>query len=491
LTKNVSSEPQTPRFVCLFVVRCAYRACGTGRVLHDRVKKTLSGIALAVGLAATNVDAQYANSSDGSYWSYEGSETATGSAPTVTLLPNGKVLVAGNVGISQQVGPNPFGAELFDPSTGAWTTTFQTSVQELGIEFMTATLLPSAEVLLVGGAMYDTVLSDPNYGGAIGDTTLCWLYESGSSSWSLTSPLPSPRFSHAATLLQNGKVLIAGGVSFESGPESTALLYDPKTGNWTATGSMASQRSTLSLILLQTGKVLAIGADDVTGQETAEVYDPDTGTWTATPALPSVIASNFPFPPSQSIESATLLKSGKVLVTQADGSAHLYDPAAGAWTPTASLPEPPARSYYTATLLPSGKVLVAGGQVVSDDQREVAEGVANAYLYDPDAETWAETSPLLQGRMQHFATPLQSGEVLVFGGVDYNSNNLKSAEVYTEAPARSVYSEPVPTLTTRGCSSTSGETFPLLVFACLPLLRLLKKNSALSASVRAGSPIHC
>ena len=123
--------------------------------------------------------------------------------------------------------------------------------------------------------------------------------------------------------------------------------------------------------------------------------------------------------------TATLLPSGKVLVAGGFGntvlnSAELYDPTTGAWTrrPGASTT---ARRDHTATLLPSGQVLVAGGYSNSPS------GFSSAELYDPATETWTLTGSLNQGegRHDHTAILLPSGQVLVAGGFDTNGDELE------------------------------------------------------------------
>ena len=98
-------------------------------------------------------------------------------------------------------------------------------------------------------------------------------------SFTNTGAMTTARSGHTATLLPNGKVLVAGGGGVSSA--SSAELYDPATGMWTATGSMATYREYHTATLLPNGKVLVAGGTGSNNTLGAELYDPATGTWTA------------------------------------------------------------------------------------------------------------------------------------------------------------------------------------------------------------------
>ena len=56
-------------------------------------------------------------------------------------------------------------------------------------------------------------------------------------SWSATGNMNTPRHGHTATLLKDGRVLVAGG-NDGSNPLTTAELYSPATGTWRQTGRL-------------------------------------------------------------------------------------------------------------------------------------------------------------------------------------------------------------------------------------------------------------
>src|SRR4051794_2697344 len=101
-----------------------------------------------------------------------------------------------------------------------------------------------------------------------------------SSQWTFTGSLNTARNQHTATLLPNGKVLVAGG--FNGVYLATAELYDPGTGTWSPTGSLRTARSYHTATLLPNGKVLVAGGQGtgLVRLATTELYDPSAGTWT-------------------------------------------------------------------------------------------------------------------------------------------------------------------------------------------------------------------
>jgi hypothetical protein len=220
--------------------------------------------------------------------------------------------------------------------------------------------------------------------------------------------MTSARSEHTATLLSNGKVLLAGGVS-SSGFLATAELYDPSTNAFTATvGVMASPRHRHTATLLNNGTVLLVGGENASSNlSSAELYDPATDTFTAIPGGMTV---------ARSLPTATLLNDGKVLIAgghngiSVNSGAELYDPSANSFT---AIPGgmTSARWLHTATLLNNGKVLLAGGH------DNGGSFLSSAELYDPSTDSFtAIPGGMTAARRSHSATRLENGEVLLTGG---------------------------------------------------------------------------
>ena len=168
---------------------------------------------------------------------------------TATLLLNGRVLVVGGKGLTGTLAS----AELYDPATNKWSSAGNLSAARL---FHSATLLPNGLVLVVGGEFIPGTLASAE------------LYDPATNSWSSAGTMIDSRSSHSATLLSNGRVLVAGGIHEygNSGSSYTlagAELYDPATNSWSAADSLVTARYGQSATLLPDGRVLVAGVGSV------------------------------------------------------------------------------------------------------------------------------------------------------------------------------------------------------------------------------------
>jgi N-acetylneuraminic acid mutarotase len=343
-------------------------------------------------------------------WVATGEMTAARSGQTATTLRNGEVLVAGGGNAS---------ADLYNPATRTFSATGPMPVSVAGA---TATLLPSGKVLVAGG----------RHGGR--QVASAELYNPATGTWSATGPMKRARSGQTATLLPDGQVLVAGGGCNGSAAAcnpgnslstlSSAELYNPATGSWRLTGAMDTGRQYQTATLLPDGDVLVAGGlsncDEgvCTDTRTAELYHPGAGKWTGTGSMHTV----------REQDTATLLPDGDVLVAggltqggfgSAGGNskdAELYHPATGTWTRTASMARP--HSGQTATLLRNGWVLIAGGRT------SVAE------IYEPQRAIWVRPGAMTTVRTGQTATLLGNGHVLVTGGHGPDGQPQATAEEF-------------------------------------------------------------
>jgi hypothetical protein len=176
---------------------------------------------------------------------------------------------------------------------------------------MTATVLTNGKALIAGG---ETSASD-----SLGSSE---LYTEATGTFSLTGRLITPRAGHTATLLKNGQVLMAGGEDVNEISTSKAELYNPATGKYTATGNMPSNRQEQAAVLLPGGSVLVVGGNNVTANTTTPLatcatYNPATGKWAAASTMNNARADH----------TATLLHNGHVLAAGGDNNSGELDSA--------------------------------------------------------------------------------------------------------------------------------------------------------------------
>ena len=350
---------------------------------------------------------------------------------SATLLPNGKVLIfdGGQLDIDDLL-VSIVSVELFDPSQGKFTSTGAPCAAR---EFHTATLLTTGKVLIAGGNEFN------GYPTWLPQTASAELYDPATSAFVSTGSMAFGRTLHTATLLADGRVLIAGGATNVGSGATTATkalptteLYDPATGTFSMGGSMAHARRGHTATLLPSGKVLIAGGEDDQGAlDTAELYDPTTKSFSGTGNMGAARTGH----------TATLLANGKVLIAGGatsssffpgvislnparQASAELYDPFTGTFVSTGNMTC--ARIAHTATLLADGTVLMTGGLI---DYGGGYQSLDSAEIYDPVSGAFKTIDSMNSTRFWHTATLLRDGSVLIAGGIGSDMPQA-SAEIF-------------------------------------------------------------
>ena len=290
-----------------------------------------SGVRLADGrvLFIDNPGAQIYDPATGKF-TQAGDAAANHPDGTVTLLADGRVLLAGGY---DTTAPNPDveskKAELFDPSTGKFTSTGSMTMGRSG---HTATLLADGRVLMAGGGIVHEGVQSPSGAGDVRHTSRLA---------DVRRETADPRVAGPTATME----MVA-----------TAELYDPKTGTFHATGSMTVPRDEASATRLEDGRVLIAGAGDEGDQAvaSADLYDPTTGKFSATGSMYTARYG----------QNATLLPDGRILISGGtDGNGGLssletYDPAKGRFEDAGSTG---TRLWPSVALLQDGRVLIVGG----------------------------------------------------------------------------------------------------------------------------------
>jgi hypothetical protein len=344
---------------------------------------------------------------------------------SAALLRDGSVLVVGGWGRTD-FAP---GAELFDPSRETFASTGNPVTLRVGA---TATLLSDGRVLVVGGWGSCTT-SCPR----LSKLSSAELYDPGTRTFSATGSMAVPRVLHTSTRLADGRVLIAGGMT--GGGVGTAIaeaeIFDPDAGTFVPVGSMGSGRADHTATLLASGKVLIVGgwnghppdaADDPPWDPLfVELFDPSSGSFS-----PGGTDST-----TRGRHGSVRLWDDRVLVVggvwdiqnrheqpRAPAYAELFDPATAGFSALGSVHF--SQRLFTFTDLSGRQVLVAGGIDAA------GSAVATASVIDAASRSVSAASGMQTARVNHTASRLLDGRVLVTGGDDAHGFVHSSAELF-------------------------------------------------------------
>ena len=369
-------------------------------------------VAGSLGLTALGLTA-VATAQSGGTFTPTGNMTAPRSQHSSTLLPDGRVLIAGGGSGNTSILTS---AEIYDPDAGAFRAIGSMTAAR---RMHTATLLPDDRVLIVGGY------------GAGGALASAELFDPRTSTFTPTGSLSTARGGHTAILLATGKVLIIGGYGWNTYPDiAPAELYDPVTGTFASAGSYVGRGGCdfcAPSVLLADGGVL------FPGQYPAQLYEPPRDVFSPIGMM------------LREQSTAAVLMNGQVLFAGGApigriADAELYNPVTRTFVSTGSMAAP--RVWHTLTLLPNGMVLAAGGETDSCSASGCwfAGTIPTAELYDLSTGAFVATGSMTAARETHTATLLKNGKVLIAGGVSYGGigiyyGGIASAELYSpDAP---------------------------------------------------------
>ncbi len=260
--------------------------------------------------------------------------------------------------------------------------------------FHAAVPLDDGRVLLIGGDLSGSVeLFDPTLG-VRGEFKAFGLLTHG------------PRFGITATRLNDGRVLVTGGLFANQKPSLRTDLIDPAAGTIVSGPKLRVARHSHTATLLRDGRVLIVGG---VGLKSSEIYDPVKNEFTKGPDLAV----------ERDDHAATLLLDGRVLVsggqdakTLALASAEIFDPKTMKFTPTGRMRE--ARADHQQLTLPNGRVLVVGGEF--DDGEDHDRILSSIERFDPTRGTFEIVGSLTVGRDDFALVPLHDGRIAAIGG---------------------------------------------------------------------------
>ena len=333
-----------------------------------------------------------------------------------TLLDDGRVLVSGGwTGVANNDFIAPFPAivsQIYDPETDTWVYT-ERFWEEKFVERIELFMFMSASKLRDGRVVSVVIPT------AEGDNGAIEVFDPTTDDWLRLSNIPSNRLFPDIVTLNDGRILIVGGVDGNANTADSLDVveaYDPVKGEWKGLEPMNEPAVEQAVVSLADGRVLVAGGSGsmILRQETAraEIFDPVTNSWTLTGDM------NV----SRVSPEAIALTDGRILVTGGLGSygmtlgdspdSEVYDPDTEEWTLTG--PMSVRRMSHTLTLLHDGRVLAVGGE---DPQGSDYVLYSTTEIFDPVTDTWSLGPELSQPRSSHSATLMPDGSVLLAGGI--------------------------------------------------------------------------
>jgi Galactose oxidase, central domain len=344
-------------------------------------------------------------------------------------LPDGRAIVmGGNTSASLDV-PDSTLTQIFDPATERFTPGPELLFSGLAQTFTSASPLGGGSFLLVGTGI--------NTGGRL-QSVITQVFDSAASGFTRVGDAATPFDSfRVATPLADGGVLLTGGFGRGDIPIVNAVdRFDPVSSQWRALRAMGEVRVSHTATLLNDGRVLVTGGlscchdpPDPTFDFfalSAEIYDPSTDSFSPTGTMKV----------ARGLHAAALLSDGRVLISGGNGNdpdgsplnTEIYDPVTGQFSPGGDLRT--ARDSHAAVALTDGRVLVIGGELPPALSGFVGAGVPTTEIFDPATGQWSEGPALEPAFFAATVTMLANGKVLVFGGQDVSGFPQAAAALF-------------------------------------------------------------
>ena len=317
---------------------------------------------------------------------------------TAIGLSNGKILVVGGF---DRLAPDVMNeqSELIDPATGMVTLLPQPI---LGRVHQSMTSAWEGLVVVAGGVEWHETYWSP--------VDRVDVFRPSQRGWTLGMPLRHPRSDHAATALQDGRVLVTGGNADTKLLASTEI-YNPRTDRWTDAAPMPRARTQHSAVTLLDGRVLITGGIDADGAPTRAtfIYDPGTDSWTDGPLMTVARLQQV----------AVALPSGDVLFAGGDGVAsgtsEVYRFGQRQFEASGTLVTP--RLVAQGAALSDGRVVLSGGLPLR--MHEFAP-LSNVEIWDPRTGLWTPLPSAPTGRAW--------GSMVIVRGVVYQLSGTGDGE---------------------------------------------------------------
>jgi len=332
-------------------------------------------------------------------------------------LRDGNVLVAGGYdGTSPNVEFRS--AEIYDTVTGTWSAAANMNdVRAAAVSVR----LPGGKIMVIGGE---------NLAGPLGTAE---IYDPRNNTWTETAPMFHAHDEDfvAFVLPKVGRdvhVLVAGGFDETGAASADAEIFSVQHNVWRETGSLNQARGEFDWVKLNDGDILVAGG--VAGEESpplasTEIYHVASGTWTVTGDLNT----------GRFDQGMVRLNDGRVLgagggVLGSNGleytaTSEIWDPNTGQWTTTGDMTSPRSEIDHATVLLPNGQVLVPGGFLAPDTPQGSSD------VYDPSTGTWSAGGDMSTARAGHAAAHLADGRILVIGGLDAPPGATASVDIYS------------------------------------------------------------